>query len=379
MSAESQAGRIAIVEVSRPARLREFVELPYRLYATDPRWIPELRRDAVRRLSPEYNPFLAHAEMALFLARRADGSTCGRIAAIEDRAHNDVHTEQAGWFGFFEAADAASAGALLEAVERWAIARGARVIRGPVNPSLNDTAGLLVDGFDEPPYLLMPYNPRVYAEYIEGEGFRKAKDLWAWDLDLTRPLGGRIVRLAGRARRRSGVRVRTVDMRAYDDELGRLLDVYREAWEDNWGFVPPTQAEVRQFADDLKPVIDPEIVLIAEIDGRVAGCVVTLPDVNQVLARMGGSLLPFGLWHFLRRRRIIDRARVVLLGVLPAYRRAGLYPLLVEEVYRRGIARGYRRAELSWTLEDNDEINAGIAASGGRHYKTYRLYEKPIG
>jgi GNAT superfamily N-acetyltransferase len=349
------------------------------MYANDACWIPELRRDAYRRLSPRHNPFLAHADMRLFLAVQSGGGVRGRIAAIDDRAHNDVHRERTAWFGFFEATDASVAGALLAAVEAWAAGRGATLVRGPVNPSLNESAGLLVEGFGEMPYLLMPHNPPAYGAYVEQAGYRKAKDLWAWDLDLTSPLGQRIVRVAERVRNRHGIAIRPIHMQAYERDLAALLNIYCQAWGDNWGFVPPTADEVKQFADDVKPIVDPEIVLLAEMEGQTVGCVVALPDVNQVLARMGGRLLPFGFWHFLNRRRIIDRSRVILLGVLPPYRRIGLYPLLIAELFRRGTARGYRRAELSWTLEDNTAVAAGIAAAGAVHHKTYRLYEKPIG
>ena len=317
--------------------------------------------------------------MTLFVAARPDGELCGRIAAIEDRAHNETHGERVTWFGFLEASGASVTRELLAAVEEWSRRRGSRVVRGPANPSLNESAGLLVDGFDEMPYLMMPFNPPAYAEYVESSGYRKVKDLWAWDLDLTQPIGDRIARLAERARKREGVTVRTIDLRAYDSDLTQLMRIYREAWGQNWGFVAPTDAEVRQFAADVKPIVNPDLVLLAEVGGRVAGCAVALPDVNQVLARMGGRLLPFGLWHFFNRKRIIDRVRVALLGVLPEFRRVGLYPLLVAELHRRATANGYRRAELSWTLEDNLEIGAGIEAAGGRHHKTYRLYEKPIG
>ena len=368
---------VTIVPAATPRIVKQFVELPYAMYSRDPHWVPPLRRDEHRRLSPRHNPFLAHADMALFVATR-NGRISGRIAAIDDRAHNEFHRERLAWFGFFEAADAAAAGSLLSTVEAWGRARRCTAVRGPANPSLNESAGLLVDGFDDDPYLLMPYNPRAYASYIEGAGYATAKDLWAWDIDLTVPLGGRVVRLAERVRKRRNVQVRRADMRAYDDDLGRIVSVYRQAWEQNWGFVPPTGAEMKQFATDLKPIIDPDLVLIAEVAGRAVACAVTLPDVNQVLKRMNGGLFPLGLLHFLRRKTVIDRCRLVMLGVIPEYRNLGLYPLMIAEAHRRVVANGYVRAEMSWTLEDNHAINAGIEASGGRRYKTYRLYEKSI-
>jgi hypothetical protein len=367
-----------IVAVQSATELREFIELPYRLYAASPHWVPPLRRDERRRFSRAHNAFLEHADISQWLAFDR-GRTVGRIAAIDNRLHNQRHNERVTWFGFFEASDAATAAALLEAVEASGRRRGHFAVRGPANASLNESAGMLLDRFDDDPYVLMPYNPAAYPGYLEAAGYGKAKDLLAWRLDLTTPPPERIVRLAERAARRDGLHVRTVDMTRFDRELATLQLIYREAWQDNWGFVPPTDSEIRQLATELRPVLDPELLLFAELRGAPIACAVALPDVNQMLKRMQGSLLPFGLLHFLRRRRLITRARAILLGVLPGVRRRGLYPLLVAELVRRGRRRGYREAELSWTLEDNAEINAGIEALGGRRFKTYRLYEKSLG
>jgi GNAT superfamily N-acetyltransferase len=195
---------------------------------------------------------------------------------------------------------------------------------------------------------------------------------------LTKPIGERVARLAAWTAERHRLTVRPVDMRHFDRDVAILQSIYSAAWSDNWGFVPPTPAEIEQLAADLRPIVDPQIALFAERDGRPVGCVIALPDVNQVLKRMKGRLFPFGIIHYLRRRRIIDSGRVILLGVHPDHRRMGLYPLLIAEVARRGQARGYVRGELSWTLEDNHDINAGIQAGGGVHYKTYRVYEKAL-
>ncbi len=368
----------AIVPAATARQVREFVELPYRIYANDPHWIPELRRDAHRRLSSARNPFFAHAEMELFLAV-VDGRVQGRVAAIEDRAHNELHGERVAWFGFFEARDAPTGAALLAAVEQWGRRRGCRAVRGPVNPSLNESAGLLVSGFDDDPYVLMPYNPAEYAGFVERAGYVKVKDLLAWDFDVTAPLRPYVQRLADRVRRKNEIRIRCVDMKQFGRDLALMASIYRSAWEHNWGFVPPTDAEMRQLASDLRPVIDPDLVLFAEVGGRAVATVVALPDVNQVLKRMKGNLLPFGLWHFLNRRKIVNRCRLLLLGVIHEYRNQGLYPLMISEIYGRAVANGYVRGELSWTLEDNNAINAGIEASGGRLNKIYRLYEKTIG
>ena len=375
---ESVQGAVTIVGATTPRLVDAFVDLPYTMYAQDPHWVPPLRRDERRRLDKRRNAFLDHADIELWTAF-SGGAPCGRIAAIEDRAHNDFHHERLAWFGFFEASDGPTARALLEAAENWGRARGCPAIRGPVNPSLNESAGLLVHGFDDDPYLLMPYNPPKYRAFIEGCGYTKVKDLLAWNIDVAVPLGARVERLAQRLRRRGRIRVRRVDMREFDRDLAAMNAIYRSAWQGNWGFVPPTDAELKQLAADLKPVIDPGLVLFAEMDERPIGCAVGLPDLNQVLKRMNGRLLPFGLWHFLKRRSIITRARAVILGVLAEYRRMGVYPLLISELHRNGVAHGYKNAELSWTLEDNDDVNAGIMAAGGRVYKKYRLYEKALG
>jgi GNAT superfamily N-acetyltransferase len=367
-----------LIRATTPTLVKQFVELPYAAYRRYPHWVPPLRRDEHRRLSPKHNPFLEHATITLWLAR-TDGRITGRIAAIDDRLHDETHSERVTWFGFFEAEDTATSDALLEAVERHGRSRGSTVVRGPVNPSLNESAGLLVDCFDEDPYLLMPYNPPQYAQFVEHAGYEKAKDLLAWAVDLTQPLPDRIAKLADRVRRRHQLVIRPLDLRAFDRDLAIMQGIYRSAWVDNWGFVPPTDAEIRQLAADLKPVLDPEIVLFAELAGRPVACAVTLPDVNQVLKRMHGNLLPFGLWHFLRRRAIVTRVRLAVLGVIPEMRRIGLYPLLAAESYQRAAALGYTEGEMSWTLEDNHLINAGIEAIGGRRHKTYRVYEKPLG
>lgn len=367
----------AVIPAVSTRHRRQFVELPYAMYAGDPRFVPPLRRDERRRFDPAHNPFLEHAEIVQWLAVDGD-RVVGRIAAIDDRLHDEVHGPEVAWFGFFEARDAEVARDLLRVVEQHARERGRRLLRGPVNPSLHDSCGLLVDGFDDPPYALMPYNPPSYGAFIEAAGYRKAKDLYAWDVDVERPLARRVERLAERVRRRNGIVVRAADLDRFDAELDTLMSMYRAAWAENWSFVPPTDAEIRQLAADLRPIVEPDLVLFAEMHGRPVGCSVAIPDVNQVLRRMNGRLLPFGLLHFLRRRRIVTRARMLLLGVMPGARRMGLYPLLMVEAHHRAARLGYRRAEVGWTLEDNDLVNAGIEAAGGRRYKTYRLYEKPL-
>ncbi len=324
-----------IVPVATARQLRRFIDLPYSLYANHPHWVPPLRRDEYRRLSPAHNAFLQHAAMDLWLAS-SGGRTTGRIAAIEDRLHNDTHRESVTWFGFLECDSVETARALFAAVERHAGERRSTAVRGPANPSLNESAGLLIDCFDEDPFVLMPYNPPSYAGFVEAAGYRKVKDLLAWRIDMTVPPPERIARLADRVASRNAITVRPLDLGSFERDLAIMQEIYRSAWQDNWGFVPPTDAEIRQLAIELRPILDPEIVLFAERAGRPVGCAVAIPDVNQVLKRMRGRLFPFGVLHFLRRHAIIDQARVLLLGVVPEMRRMGLYPLLIAELHRRG-------------------------------------------
>lgn len=367
-----------IVRVAGSALTKAFVELPYSMYASSPHWVPQLRRDEYRKISPKDNPFYEHADIDLWIARSPEGRIVGRVAAIHDRLHNQTHHENVTWFGFLEAESAAVTAELLKLVEARAREHGSSAVRGPANPSLNESAGLLIDRFDEDPSIMMPFNPPEYATYIESAGYGKAKDLLAWQIDVSQP-NDRIARIADRTARRHGIRVRTLDMKHFERDLALMTEIYKVAWEANWGFVPPTDAEVRHTASDLKPIVDPNMVLFAEMGGETVACAVTIPNANQVLKKMKGRLLPFGIFHFLRKKSIIDELRVLLLGVVPAARRIGLYPLLIAESHRHAVTGGYRLAELSWTLEDNDEINAGIEAAGGRRHKTYRLYEKSLG
>jgi GNAT superfamily N-acetyltransferase len=253
------------------------------------------------------------------------------------------------------------------------------MVRGPANLSLNESAGLLIDAFDREPYIMMPYNPVEYIDYVEQAGYAKVKDLLAWELSLEPPPNERMTRIAMRVMHRYGISIRRVEMDHFERDLSIFQSIYRDAWIDNWGFVPPTDAEIRQMAIDLKPIIDPELVLFAEMRGQPVACAIAIPDVNQILKKMHGRLLPFGFIHFLRRRQIINQGRLLLLGVIPEVRRSGLYPLLIYDIYERARRRGYVRAEMSWTLEDNDAINAGIVAAGGVQHKTYRIYEKTLG
>jgi hypothetical protein len=365
----------------RPARtprdIRRFIDYMYERNAGDPHWVPPLWLGERDRLNPKKNPFFAHADVELLLARRGD-RVVGRVAAIDDRLHETAHHDNLAMFGFFEADDAASARALLTAVESWAAARGRALVRGPISPALNDTCGLLVDGFDTDPMLLMPHNPPEYAAFIEQAGYGKVKDLFAWLYDLTREPPEVVTRLADRLRQKLQVTLRPINMAEFTREADRLREIYTSAWEGNWGFVPPTPEEFRHIAKEMKPIFDTRCAVVAEAGGRLVACAVALPDINQALKGTGGKLFPLGLVKLLRRKRYIDQGRLLLLGIDPAYRTTGLFPLLIIELRRQSQGGPYKRVEFSWVLENNRDINQPAEQAGARRYKTYRIYQKSL-
>lgn len=368
---------VVVRQVAGRRDFARFIDFPYDRHAADPHWIPPLRLGERQRLQPHRNPFFEHADVELFLAWRG-ATVVGRIGAIDDRLHNQTHREHTAMFGFFEASDREAAAALLDACERWALDRGRTCLRGPINPSLNDNAGLLVDGFDTDPMILMPHNPPEYARFIEASGYRKAKDLYAWIYEIGGQLPDAIAKLAARQRGALGIQIRPLDVREFDREASRLRELYCAAWDRNWGFVQPTASEFQHIARDMKPIFDPRCTVCAERDGRMIACAVAIPDINQALRGTGGRLLPFGLVKLLARRRYIDQMRLLLLGVDPAYRPYGLYPMLLAALHEQAQGGPYKRIEFSWVLEDNRDINQPAERAGARRYKTYRIYQKAL-
>jgi hypothetical protein len=359
---------------------RAFIELPFRLYRGDPNWVPPLRSDVSEVLDPRRHPFHRHARVELFLARSADGRVVGRIAAIKNDLHLEHHKEPVGFFGFFECeGNPEVAAALFDAAGQWLTERGLSVMRGPANPSSNEEWGLLVQGFDTPPVVLMPYNPPWYAQLIEQYGFRKAKDLVAYYLgDEEHPerlIPERLTRMSEALAKRHKIVLRPLDMRHFWDEVERVRTIYNAAWEKNWGFVPMTNEEFTHLAKKLKQVVDPDLVVFAEVDGALAGFALALPDVNRALKHMGGRIFPFGwlkgLWH----SRHIDTARVLTLGVLEPFRRTGATEMMYLYLLRVGPSKGLTKGEFSWILEDNTVMRTGLEKLGARVYKTYRLYD----
>jgi GNAT superfamily N-acetyltransferase len=356
--------------------LKEFVELPWSIYGSDPLWVPPLRIAVRELLDRAKHPFYSNADAEFFLARR-DGRNVGRIAAILDRNHNKFHGENAGFFGFFEAVnDQQVADALLKTAREWVRRRGAEFIRGPMNPSTNYECGMLVEGYDSSPMVMMTYNPRYYPRLMEKAGLRKAKDLHAF---INTPDGvdlKKIGRVADRALKRYGITVRPLNMKDFRNEVARIWDVYNAAWEKNWGFVPMTREEFFLMGKEMKQVLKPEMVLIGESAGRMIGFALALPDVNVALKPANGKLLPTGLFRILYHQRKIRAVRVIALGVVEEFRRSGVAAGFYAELVRNARKLGYNQAcEMSWILEDNILMTRSLELMGARRSKTYRLYQ----
>ena len=369
------------VRTARDRRdLRRFIDLPYRLHARDPLWVPPLRRDVEALLSRSKNPFFEHAEAEYFVAERGD-EVVGRIAAISNRLHNETHNDRVGFFGFFECIDdQVVADALFAAAGQWCGQHGHDVVRGPASFSVNDECGLLVEGFDTPPVLMMPHNPPYYATLHDGYGLVKAKDLWVYESPATGHPEHiqRITRAVQLAGKRRGITLRALDMTRFAAEVETLKGLYNAAWERNWGFVPMTDAEIEHLAKQLKPIVVPDLVCFAERNAEVIGFAVALPDLNQALSHNpSGRLFP-GILRVLWHARKVSRLRILLLGVLNEYRGTGVDAVMYHWIWTKAVARGYRWGEAGWILEDNWRMNNAVVRLGFRRYKTYRIYDKAL-
>jgi GNAT superfamily N-acetyltransferase len=370
-------GGIEVVAADKANKtaLKDFIELPYALYRQYPHWVPPLRIAVKDLLDREKHPFYKEAEAEFFLARR-DGRTLGRVAAIMDRAHNRFHEENAGFFGFFECVDdVAVAEALLTTARRWVFERGARFLRGPVNPSTNYECGILIEGFDSDPVVMMTYNPPYYPMLLERVGLHKVKDLLAYESTSERVQLEKIERASRRVLARHGVSVRPIDMKRFDAEVEGVWQVYASAWSRNWGFVPMSKEEFVLMGKDMKQILKPDLVLIGEVGGRMIGFALALPDVNQALKPANGSLFPTGLLKILYHQRGIKSVRVLALGVVPEHRASGVAAAFYATLVQNARKLGYGPCEMSWILEDNVLMNRSLEVMGAKRYKTYRIYE----
>jgi GNAT superfamily N-acetyltransferase len=363
--------------------LTRFIKLPFALHRDSPRWVPPLVFERREFLDREKNPFFEHAEAEYFLALR-DGTPVGRIGAHVDSRWDRFQGGKDGFFGFFECEDDREvAAALVDAATGWLRERGRERILGPMEFTTNDECGILVEGFDEPAMILEPWHPPYYGALLEAQGMTKAMDLLMWDLwlgDLKK--GDRfhdfIEEAAMKAETEHGVVIRPMRKNDLKNEVKRFMDVYNEAWGSNWGFVPITDAEVDFQAKNLKPVLEEQWTMMAEKDGKVIGAALTLPDINQVLAKMKGRLFPFGWWHFLVGRRKIDQVRIFALGVLPEYQHTGVAAAFY--VRHRQVAEVAREkgGHTGWILETNEAMNRAMEGMGGTVSKRYRIYEKQL-
>ena len=343
--------------------------------------MPPLRSERRRFLDRRRNPFFAHAEAEYLVAFR-DGRPVGRVSAHVDHRLNELHGNAWGLFGFFECVDDPGvARALLEAAEAWLRGRGRDRIVGPMDFTLNHACGMLVEGHDRPPQILEAWHPPHYRRLLEGHGMTKAMDLLKWRLHISdrSKILPVIWRLHERLESDHGIRIRHFRPRELEREVERFLGVYHAAWEDHWGFVPLTRAEVAAYARELRPLLDPHWAMLAEREGETVGAALTLPDYNQVLARLRGRLLPFGWLRALVARRRIDSVRVFALGVVPEHQHSGVAAALYVEHFRMAERTPQKWGEMGWILETNTAMNRGMEALGGRVVKRHRLYEKPLG
>lgn len=364
------------VEPVRSGRdLHDFVALPWRLYRGDPHWIPPLIGDVKALFDPARNPFFQHGDIRPLLARR-DGRIVGRIAAIRNRNHESFQDEAVGFFGFFECEDDTEAArALFDAVRAYHREQGLPRFIGPMNPSTNDDCGLLVEGFDTPPAVMMTHGRPYYPRLVEESGLVKAKDLLAYCMDAPN-VPERLERGGALAQERNPeIVVRPLDKKRFAEDVEAFRAVYNSAWEKNWGFVPMTGAEIDHMAKQLKPVIDPGLILIAEHKGKPVGFALGLPDLNQAVKHANGRLFPFGLLRILWAARHIHRARILVLGLVQEYRHTGIDVIMYRDLYRHGVKKGYSWGEFSWVLEDNWAIRKPLENFGAKPYKTYRIYE----
>jgi GNAT superfamily N-acetyltransferase len=372
---------ISVAEVRSRTERDQFIKFSWQIYKDDPAWVPPLIIERKAFLDRKRHPFYQHGDAALFLAKRND-QIVGRIMASDDPNYNALHKSNIGCFGLFESIDDVDvATTLFNTAVDWLRRRGRSEIIGPIDYSTNYVCGLLIDGFEHPPTLLTAHNPPYYARLIEACGFGKEKDWYAWWFDPHNAPVLRLRRLVDARARKTSVKIRSIDLRHLTDDSRRLSAVFNEAWKDNWGFVPFTEAEAEHMATEMRPIIDPRMTLIAEIDNAPVAFVICVPDINVALRHVNGRLtrfgLPIGLIKLLWYRRKIRTARFIALGVLENYRRAGIAEMLVLQVMEEGASRGFC-GELSMTLEDNVMVNRFIEAVGASKYKTYRIYRRPI-
>lgn len=383
-------GPLKITVAETAQERREFIEFQWQVYRDDPDWVPPLLSEREEFLDPQRHPFHQHARVRYFIARR-DGKPVGTIAGILNDNHNQHWNEQVGFFGLFEVLDDREAAeALLQAAEDFVRSAGMTTIRGPFNFSTNEECGLLVDGWNGPPVIMMTYNPRYYQPFIEGAGYTKAMDLLAYTTDLTRykpdgtGINPKLLRVAQKTKERHSITVRPIDWAHFDEEIQRVKQVYNAAWSKNWGFVPLTEAEMEHLARGLKSIVDPKTIFFAEKEGKPIAFMVPFPNISQALIRAYPKpgtpewITMIKLLYWWKVRGVVTEIRAAIGGVIEEYRGQGVDAVVFLETLLAGVRQGYKRLEISWVLESNTPMRQTAAIFDGEVYRTYRIYEKSL-
>lgn len=372
---------IKVQPVSDKKQLATFIDFPHDLYKGDSNYVPELFIAQRDLLSPGKHPFHIHSSLQCFIAYK-DNKVVGRIAAIQNNNHNSFNKTNDGFFGFFDCInDSQVSKALLDEANKWVKAKGHANMIGPVNPSTNEPVGLLVNGFDKPPVAMMTYNKPYYVELIEQYGFQKLTDLYAYDIK-TNTVSDRTVKLQEvllKRLKQRGVTIRSINLKDFKNEVGKVRDIYNQAWDKNLGFVPMTEAEFNYLAKDLKMILDKDFCLLAEHEGKTVGFALAVPDVNQIQKKISkGRLFPTGIFKLLFGLKKINYVRIITLGVIEDYRKMGIEACFYAEIIKNAARKNITGGEASWILENNEMMNKAMENINGKIYKTYRIYQKAI-
>jgi len=370
---------ITVKPVRTKSELNQFIKFPWKIYKDDKYWVPPLLMEQKTLLNKQKNPFFKAATAEYFLAFRKD-EIVGRIAAIKNDMHLKYHNDSSGQFGFFECInDQQVANALFDTAKSWIKTQGLKYMRGPANPSSNDIYGMLVEGFDDSPRLLMPYNPEYYIKLCENYGMKKAKDLFAWKLVNEKLMASeKLKRGQELVRKRYNMKISQLDMKNFQKDLEKFKFVYNKAWAPNWGFVPMTEEQIDAMAKDMKPLAEPSLVLFGEIDDKLVGAALVMLDYNVIFKQMNGRLFPFNFIKLFTQKKKIKYARILTLGIIPEHQKKGLDTIFYWEIVNRAADIGIRLGEASWVLEDNDMMNRGLELMNAERYKKYRIWEVEV-
>lgn len=373
---------IEIIPVRTPKQKKIFIDFEWKANVNTKNWVSPLRMERNMLLNTKKNPFFSHAEIELFLAYN-DGNLSGRIAAITNNNHNKFHEDKAGFWGFFECEDnQETANALFEAAVKWLKEKNRDYMLGPMNPSTNDECGILIEGFETKPYIMMRHNPEFYPKIIEGFGNTKAKDLYAWyngSKEALDNITDKMKRVASKIQDKYNIKIRNISLKNLKEEIKLVKEVYNNAWSKNWGFVPFTEEEFDHIANDLKDIADEDLMLMAEKDGKPIGFSISLPNINEIMEKIpNGKLLPTGIFKLLTGIKKIKTIRVIILGVNKEFQFLGLGSIFYINTISKAHEKGYTGGEMSWILEDNLTMNRAIEAFGSKLYKKYRIYGYPL-